>query len=219
MAGGASRAGYLPALRFKALTPAFDAVVRATVRERTFRPALIEQAALAPGQRVLDLGAGTGTLAIMAKRSEPRSEVVGIDPDPEIIGIARQKAAGARVEVEFDQGSATDLPYEEGSFDRVLSTLVFHHLTPADKRAALAEVARVLRPGGELHIADWTKPADPLQRALAVQTRLFDGFERTRENLAGELPGLISQAGLRDVRELRRLRTWWGTLGLLSARR
>lgn len=219
MASGAADAGYLPALRFKALTPAFDAVVRATVRERTFKPALVEQAALAGGQRVLDLGAGTGTLAIMAKRDQAGSEVVGVDPDPEILEIARTKAASAGVDVAFDQGSATDLPYEEDSFDRVLSTLVFHHLTPADKRAALAEIARVLRPGGELHIADWTKPADPLQRALALQTRLFDGFERTRENLAGELPGLISQAGLGDVRERRRLRTWWGTLGLLSARR
>lgn len=208
--------GYLPALRFRALTPLFDLVVRGTTRERTFKDALIEQAGLREGMSVLDLGSGTGTLAIMAAR-RTGCDVVGIDADPEILEIARRKADAAGVEVRFDEGLATELPYEDDSFDRILSTLFFHHLVSADKRATLREVARVLRPGGELHIADWTSPADPLQTILSWQIRLFDGFERTRENLAGGLPRLLAESGLRDVYERRRLRTVFGTIGLMEA--
>lgn len=214
-----SRGGYLPALRFRILTPLFDSVVRATVRESTFKPALIEQANLRAGQRVLDLGSGTGTLALMAKLREPRCEVTGLDGDPEILELARRKAARARLDVHFDQGLAGELPYGAGSFDRVLSTLFFHHLTSDEKPGVLGELARVLRPGGEIHVADWTAPAEPLQAALSWQVRLFDGLERTRESFAGRLPGLLAEAGFSDVREHQRLRTGFGTLGLLSARR
>lgn len=211
-------AGYLPALRFRFLTPVFDTVVRA-MREQTFKAALVEQAALRRGHRVLDLGAGTGTLAITAQRHQPDSVVVGLDADPAIVELARAKAAEAEVEVRFDEGLATRLPYEDGSFDRVLSTLFFHHLTPDDKLAALHEVRRVLRPGGELHLGDFTAAADPLQWALFWMVRLFDGLELTRDHAAGRLPGLIAEAGLSDVREHDRLRTCLGTLGLFSARR
>jgi SAM-dependent methyltransferase len=210
--------GYLPALRFRALTPLFDLVVRMPMRERTVKDGLIEQADLREGQRVLDLGAGTGTLAIMARR-RAACEVIGIDADPEILEIARRKAGGAGTEVRFDEGTATELPYEDASFDRVLSTLFFHHLTSADKRKTLGEVVRVLRPGGELHLADFSVPADPVQAVLSWQVRLFDGVERTRENFAGELPELIAEAGLTDVRERRRLRTFFGTVGLFAGSR
>ena len=210
--------GYLPALRFRALTPLFDLVVRGPMRERTVKEGLIEQAGLRDGQRLLDLGAGTGTLAIMARRREA-CEVIGIVADPEILEIARRKSGGAGTKVRFDEGTATELPYEDASFDRVLSTLFFHHLTSADKRKTLGEVVRVLRPGGELHLADFSVPADPVQAILSWQVRLFDGVERTRENFAGELPDLIAEAGLTDVRERRRLRTFFGTVGLLAGSR
>jgi ubiquinone/menaquinone biosynthesis C-methylase UbiE len=210
--------GYLPALRFRALTPLFDLVVRGTTRERAVKEGLLAQADLQDGQRVLDLGSGTGTLAIMARR-RAACEVVGIDADPEILEIARRKADVAGVEVRFDEGTATELPYEEASFDRVLSSLFFHHLTSTDKRTVLGEVARVLRPAGELHLADFTAPADPLQAVLSWQVRLFDEVERTRENFAGELPQLLAAAGLSHVRERRRLRTVVGTIGLLGGSR
>ena len=211
--------GYLPALRFRVLTPLFDSFVRLGTREETFKAALIEGAGLQAGQRVLDLGAGTGTLAIMAKRREPNSEVVGLDADPDILRLARRKAAEAQIDVRFDEAMAGELPYEDRSFDRVLSTLFFHHLTSADKRATLTEIVRVLRPGGELHIGDYTRAAGPLQKLLSWQVRLFDGLERTRENFAGELPRLLREAGLEDVGERRRLRTAFGTLGLVSGTR
>lgn len=212
-------ADYLPALRFKALTPAFDALVRTTLRERTFKPALIEQAGLRPGHRVLDLGAGTGTLAIMAKAAEPAAEVTGLDADPQILRLAGEKAADAGADIGFDEGLATKLPYAEESFDRVLSTLFFHHLLPEERRACLAEVRRVLDRGGEVHVADYTTAADPVQAALAWQVRLFDGRERTGEMFAGEFERLLGEAGFTDVRVRRRYRSAFGTLALYSAAR
>ena len=213
------RGGYLPALRFKALTPLFDAAIRITTREATFKEALVATAALEAHQRVLDLGCGTGTLAIMAKQYRPDAEVIGLDADPEILEIARRKAAEAELEIDFDRGLAGDLPYPDASCDRVLSTLFFHHLTSDDKRACLAEIRRVLRPGGELHLADFRAPADPVQAALSWQVRLFDGVTRTRENFTGQLADIVSDAGFSDVHDGQRLRTAFGTLGLVSAKR
>jgi ubiquinone/menaquinone biosynthesis C-methylase UbiE len=213
----ARRDSYLPALRFKRLTPLFDGLVLATMRESAFKRALVEQARLEPGLRVVDLGCGTGTLALLIKDREPGCSVVGVDADPEILRRASAKAEEAGAEIEFDEALSTDLPYEDESVDRVLSTLFFHHLMPDDKHATLAEIRRVLRPGGQIHVADFGAPADPIQRALSYQVRLFDGLERTRENFAGDLPGLVADAGLRPVTEHQRLRTGLGTLSLFSA--
>lgn len=210
---------YLPALRWKALTPVFDTAVRVTARERVMKQRLLDQAGVGPGDSVLDLGAGTGTLAIWLKQRCPEAMVTGLDADPEVLGRARDKAAGAGCEIDFVEGFSTDLPFETDSFDIVLSSLFFHHLMPAAKRSTLAEVRRVLKPGGKLHVADWGKPGDPLMAALSLSIRAFDGFEVTAENLRGALPSLFGQAGLQDAQERRRLRTTLGTLALYSARK
>ena len=122
-------------------------------------------------------------------------------------------------EIDFVEGFSTELPFANDSFDVVLSSLFFHHLMPADKRSTLAEVQRVLKPGGNLHVADWGKPGDPLMAALSLSIRAFDGFEVTAENLRGALPSLFGQAGLENAQERRRLRTTLGTLALYSARK
>ena len=216
---GETEREYLPALRFKALTPLFDSVVRTTTRESRFKRALLDGAHLGPGDDVLDLGSGTGTLAIEAKRSQPGCTVTGLDADPDIVAMARRKAVEANADVRFDPALSTALPYPDGSFDHVLSTLFFHHLMPADKVGTLLEAARVLRPGGRIHVADWTRGADPLQRALSWQVRLFDGRERTRESFTGHLPALVEAAGFADLTETDRLRTAFGTLAIVRATR
>jgi cyclopropane fatty-acyl-phospholipid synthase-like methyltransferase len=207
---------FLPALRFDFLTPIFDPVVRVGMRERRFKRELVSEAAIEPAHRVLDLGCGTGTLAILAKQTVPDAEVIGLDGDPAILERARAKAEAAGVDVRFDAGYSTELPYEPASFDRVLSTLFFHHLNTEDKRRTLAEIARVLRPGGRLLVVDFTRPGDPLMAACFMQVRVFDGFERTSVNARGELGTMMSEAGLRDVGERSRLRTAMGRLGLTS---
>jgi len=210
---------YLPALRFPALTRIYDPLVRATTREGRFKELLIEQAAPGPGQRVLDLGCGTGTLAIEVKRREPRVEMAGLDADPEMLSRARRKAERAGVTLELDEGLATQLPYEDGSFDLVLSTLFFHHLDPQPKRRSAEEIARVLRDNGELHVADWGRPSDPAMAMAFLGIRLLDGFENTAENYRGELPAIFEEAGLEGAEQTDRLRTPFGTLALYRARR
>jgi SAM-dependent methyltransferase len=210
---------FLPALRFRALTPIFDPFARATVRESTLKQRLLDGIDLRRDARVLDLGAGTGTLAIQIKQRWPDATVTGLDADPEILDIARRKAAEAGVELELVEGFSNELPFADASFDAVVSTLFFHHLTGDVKRATLAEVARVLRPGGVLHVGDWGKPRDALQATGFFLSRVFDGFEVTRDNARGALPGLIAAAGLRSVAVSDRLRTAFGTLDLIRATR
>ena len=214
-----SDSGYLPALRFKALTPYFDRFAAVTVRDRALKRRLLEQVRLEPGDSVLDLGAGTGTLAILLKERFPEARVVGLDADPEILAIARSKADEAGADIELVESMSTAMPFPDASFDAVVSTLFFHHLDSGAKRTTLAEVARVLKPGGRLHVGDWGPPADPVQAALFAPVRVFDGFAVTRENRRGKLPGLIEQAGIGDARVEGRMRTGLGTLELLSARR
>jgi ubiquinone/menaquinone biosynthesis C-methylase UbiE len=209
--------GYVPALRYRALTALYDPVVRVTSRESAFKRRLLEIAELKAGDRVLDLGCGTGTLAIAAGQARPGAEITGLDGDPEVLARARQKASSAGAHVDFDQGLSTDLPYGDGRFDIVLSTLFFHHLEPAAKRGTAAEIARVLRPGGRLVVADWAPPQDALMRIAFLAVRSLDGFELTRENAEGLLPSIFADAGLQRVERVDQLRTATGTMGFYVA--
>jgi SAM-dependent methyltransferase len=209
---------YVPALGYRTLTRFYDPVVALTTREHTFKRRLLREAGIAGG-RVLDLGCGTGTLSVWAKQSHPGAEVVGVDGDPEILKIARKKAERSGVDVRFDRAMAYDLPYPDDSFQRVLSSLLFHHLDHDGKGNAVGEVFRVLAPGGELLVADWGRPSSRLMRALFFGVQLLDGFENTRDNVQGRLPSLFTQAGFREVDVLREYATIYGTLTLYRARK
>ena len=210
---------YVRALRFRWLTSIYDPVVYWTTREATFKQQLVAQAALRPGLRVLDAGCRTGTLAILMKRQVPGLDVIGIDGDPDVLGQASAKATETGVTVAFDRGLLDALPYPDGSFDRVVSSLVFHHLPRATKRRALGEIVRVLRPGGQLHVADWGSPHGPAMRAAFFFIQLLDGFETTQDSVRGVLPTLIRDAGLIEVVETHRLRTMFGSMCLYRASR
>ncbi len=214
-----SSSGYVPALRFGFLTWLYDPLVAATTRERAFKGALIRQARIEAGQRVLDVGSGTGTLATRIARQLPGAKVVGLDGDPAIVERAREKARRAGVAVRFDLGRATELPYPEASFDVVVSSLFFHHLAPEEKRRAGEEILRVLRPGGELHVADWGKPTNPLMAVLFSLVRLLDGFANTRDHACGRLSGILRASGFESVELRGDLSTMLGTMTLLSARK
>lgn len=195
----------------------YDPLVRVAVRERRFKRRLLVEAGLRPGFRVLDLGCGTGTLALMAKRAEPGADVYALDGDPAAIRLAQQKIARAGTLIELQLGFAQQLPYPDACFDRVLSTLLLHHLSHNGKSAALAEVARVLAPSGELHLADFGRPANRLMRAGFSLVRKFEGMENTADNAEGRLPEMISQSGLRNVRETSSYWTLFGSLRLYVA--
>ena len=205
---------FVPALGHPLIARLYDPVLRLTMREQAFKGALVRQAAIAPGQHVLDVGCGTATLTLLAKRAAPWAHVVGMDIDPVIVELARRKVLRSGLEVSLDLGSAAALPYSDVSFDRVLSSLTLHHLTPEQKVAALSEAFRVLRPGGELHVADWGRPANRFMRGVFVLVQLVDGFATTRDHVAGRLPELIAAAGFQGTMETRRFAVPLGTVSL-----
>jgi len=210
---------YIPALAYRSLTGLYDPLVRITTRERRFKAALLQQARLRAGQQVLDLACGTATLTIAAKRMQPRADITGVDGDPDILARARVKAATAEAELKFDESLSQHLAYADSSFDVVLSSLFFHHLDRENKLATLSEVRRVLKPGAELHIADWGKAANPLMRVLFLIVQMLDGFATTKDNVAGRLPEFLRASGFKEVEETQRFSTVLGTLALYRATR
>lgn len=209
-------AKYVHALGFRGLDSLYDPLIRVFMREMKFKRRLVEQADIQAGHRVLDLGCGTATLTILIKQTHPEAEVTGLDGDAKILQIAGDKIARAGLDVSLDCGMSFDLPYPDGSFDRVLTCLMLHHLTRADRVRTLLELLRVLRPGGELHIADWGVPANPWARTMAWLVGKLDGAERVEDNIKGRLPLLLAESGYAHVRRHGQLGTILGTLSFLS---
>lgn len=202
---------FIPALSFKWLTPLYDPLLRWGMREDTLKRQLIKQAEIQPGHRILDLGCGTGTLTILIKKIHPNADVVGLDGDPEVLEIARTKAAKAGVEITLDHGMAFKLPYSDGAYDRVLTCLVMHHLTRDDKQSTLGEVYRVLRAGGELYILDFGKPRGVYGNLVSL---LIKRLEQVVDNINGLLPIMMRRAGIEQVEEPCGFTTIFGTLSL-----
>src|SRR5215211_5642514 len=141
------------------LLPLYDPFTRLVGAGKVHRT-LLDAAGIRPGHRVLEIGCGTGNLALLVKAHQPQAVVVGLDPDLDALARAQRKARRRRLVIQFDRGFADELPYADGSVDRVLSSLMNHHVPADQKVQALAEARRVLASGGELHIVDFGGPSD-----------------------------------------------------------
>ncbi len=205
---------FIPALHFHWLTRWYDPVMRCLFPESGIKTALIAQARLQSGQTVLDLGCGTGTLAMLIKQTEPDAIVYGLDVDPQVLDIARRKAGQAGEAIILQQGTATCLPYPDGSFDRVFTSLMLHHLTWQDKQQMLREAFRVLKSGGELHVADFGEPHDFVMWLISWMMRWF---EEIHDHILGRLPVFMMDAGFHPVEETAHYRAVVGTIALYRA--
>jgi ubiquinone/menaquinone biosynthesis C-methylase UbiE len=184
---------YLPAMGRDRLLPLYDPFTRLVGVPKLHR-ALAEQAEIAPGHQVLEIGCGTGNLALLVQRRCPDAQVVGLDPDPLALARARRKADRAGLQVRWDRSTAGELPYPDASMDRVLSALMFHHLDETEKARALAEVRRVLSPDGRLHLVDFGGHHGRFARLLHRHPRLHG-------NAGDKVPVRIREAGFSEVTE------------------
>lgn len=206
---------FMPAAGHDLLLPFYDPLNRLLGEER-FKGPLVDEADIHPGHRVLDIGCGTGALTLIAKRRHPDADVVGLDPDPKALARARSKAERESLSIRFEEGFANELPFEDASFDRVLSSLMFHHLDHEVKAATLREVHRVLAPGGSLHLLDFGPPRSALARML---TALIHHGDHMNDNLEGRIPALMQEAGFGASEELAHRNTLVGSLSSYRAAR
>jgi ubiquinone/menaquinone biosynthesis C-methylase UbiE len=175
------------------LLPFYDPFTRLVGLDRT-RQELVVQAELQPGDRVLDVGCGTGSLAILIKRLVPGVEVVGLDPDEKALARAARKARRAGVAIRFDRGFSDALDYDAASFDRVFSSFMFHHLERSDKERTLREIRRVLKDDGRLHLLDFGSHS----------------HHRLKDNDEATILALMAKAGLTDPTKTCERTVLWG---------
>lgn len=152
--------------------------------EQAFRYETIEPAQLKPGESVLEVGCGTGTWTLIArKRVGKTGRVAGIDPAPKQILRALHKAAKQGLSIDFQIGVIERLAFPDHSFDVVLSSFMMHHLPDDLKQRGLAEIARVLKPGGRLLIIDAESPSGPWKSSIH------------------DLPAIMKEAGFLHLEE------------------
>lgn len=203
---------YTPALGMKWLSPFYDAAIAASTREGRWRSALVAAIDPRPNQVILDIGCGTGSLLRELDAACPEAHYIGIDPDPDMIGRARQKNR-LRDNMLFLQGFlGVDTPPTDVRVDHVSISLVLHQVPISEKERILTLATARLRPGGRISIADYGPPSGPLTRFAYRQTvQRLDGFVQTEANAEGAVPRLMAACGFM-VTELARFRTATGTI-------
>lgn len=196
---GETRREFLPAAGRDVFLPLYDPMLSLMGGARA-REELVKQANIQPNQRVLDLGCGTGTLVVLLKRKYPAAEIVGVDPDPKALQRAQKKVRRAGVAVQLDEGFADELPYEAGTFDRVLSSFMLHHLEEHEREKTLREVLRVLKPAGTFHLLDFAGGEDKAPGRLG---RLVNSHARLEDNSQQRILQLMRRAGFVDAQKVK----------------
>lgn len=215
----ADRREFVPALGRPELTNDYDQIIAVMTRERRWRAELLKLVAPQAGETILDVGCGTGSFAIMLKQACPESQVIGLDPDEEVLALARAKAAAAGVEVQWICAMGDELAQTiPQHVHKVASSLVLHQCPLDMKRAIFSAMHQVLMPSGHMFIADYGEQSTLLMKLLFRQVQFLDGFENTQPNADGILPRLMRETGYLDVSEHRAVPTPTGSISLYSAR-
>ena len=190
---------YFPAAGHDWALPLYDPLLKLLGADSA-RRLLLEHSDLHPGQRVLDIGCGTGTLVVLIKRVCPEVSIVGLDPDPKALARAKKKAARAGASIQFDQGFSDELPYSDASFDRVFSSFMFHHVNANEREKTLREVRRVLSSEGSVHLLDFEFSGSGTQGVLA---RWLHSSHRLKDNSESRILELMRGAGFTNPKRSR----------------
>jgi ubiquinone/menaquinone biosynthesis C-methylase UbiE len=205
---------YIPAFSNEGITFGCNPLGKWFMRETAINSRLVEQGRIENGQRVLDLGCGTARLAILIKKAKPGADVIGIDGNPRIIEVAETQTRKQGVNIPLFDAMVFDLPCRDNYFDRVFASMLFHHLATKDKILAAKEMYRILKPGGELHVADFGMPQNSL---MAFISRIMRHFEEVDDNIQGLLPHVVYAADFEHIETTTDFMTIFGTISLLRA--
>lgn len=205
---------FVPALRYSWLTRWYDIILSVTFPEKKIKQGIINQLNIHGPARLLDFGVGTGTLSLMIKKQVPEAHITGVDVDKRILALAQKKTQDL---IKLQHYDGYLLPFDEKSFEIIVSSLVFHHIPTENKKTLLKELWRVSTSNSSLHIADFGKPANLYAKLAFSIFRRFDGEENTRVNARGLLSKFISEAGFKNVQQTAYFNTAVGTVVLLKA--
>ena len=183
---------FIPALGYDFLSDYYDLAIKITMPEKKFRNRLVDFVNPKEDEKILEFGFGTAQNIIILKQRFPDSDVQGVDIDPKIKSIAEYKLNKAGIHAPLFLYDGNTLPFEDKSFDKVYSSLVFHQLDSVTKLKCLLEINRILKPEGELIIGDWGKAKTKWMRFSFYLVQLLDGFKTTNDNVNGLMIKYIS---------------------------
>jgi ubiquinone/menaquinone biosynthesis C-methylase UbiE len=208
---------YIPALGFNFLTTLYDLAIKLTMPEKAFRNKLIDYLKPKNEETILEFGFGTGQNLILGKQKNNQTNFIGIDIDPKVKSIATNKINKTELDIALFLYDGNTLPFPDNHFDKVFSSLVFHHLNKETKLKCLSELHRVLKPNGELLIGDWGKAKSTAMRIAFYIVQIFDGFKTTSDNVNGLMPLYISDSGFMQVKEIDFINTGIGSYSYYNA--
>jgi ubiquinone/menaquinone biosynthesis C-methylase UbiE len=184
-----------------------------------FRQILVHQINLFANEMILDFGTGTSEIAILLKKEIATSKIIGIDIDSKVLRIAKKKIKHQNLDIQVLEYDGTTFPFPDNYFDKVVSCLVFHHLSPYQKQIALDEIFRVLKMDGEIHIADWGLERNKIKAKFLNFLRYFKVLKYIVEHGRGLFPEYITRSGFKNLIETHYLKTRTGTLCYYMAKK
>ena len=190
----------------------YDFLLWSTFPERKIKNSFISDAEFSSFEDILDFGCGTGTLLLMIKKKYPQIKLTGIDISRQMIHLAGSKIKNAGLDIHVHVYDGERLPFIENSFDKIISSFVFHHLKTSFKQVILKDLLWVLKPGSKLCIVDFGKSRTFYNKISFQIIRYLDGFEKTSVNAKGLMPELIKEAGFKKIEEKKIFNTIWGSV-------
>jgi len=202
---------FIPALGYDWLTAYYDLAIKLTMPEKRFRNRLMDEVNPNSNEKILEFGFGTGQNLVIGKLRNSNTKFYGLDIDPKVKRMVESRLKSKNLNIPLKLYDGGKFPFKSNNFDKVFSSLVFHHLDTKVKKHCLKEINRVLKPGGLLIIGDWGKPKSKFRRILFYIVQLLDGFKTTQANVEGKLPVFMTECGFQNVNEIDYINTKIGT--------